>query len=73
MHINSKYIVHLMRRLERPFQETKTETYNLWKEGDGNQRLELVVRDYLEVFREIMRSPEWKDNFNLVFTPAGRL
>ena len=67
--IKSENIVHLIRRLERPFQETRTETYNLWKEGDGNQRLELVVRDYLEVFREIMRSPEWKDHFDLVFTP----
>ena len=28
--------------------------YNLWKPGVGNQNLTLVVRDYLEVFREII-------------------
>jgi hypothetical protein len=38
----------------------------MWKEGDGNQRLELVVRDFLEVFREIMRNPQWKNHFDLV-------
>ena len=37
--------------------------YNLWKPGVGNQNLTLVVRDYLEVFREIMRDPRWKDQF----------
>ena len=64
--MRSDNIVHLMRRLERPFQGTAMHTYNLWKEGDGNQRLELVVRDYLEVFREIMRDPQWKEHFDLV-------
>ena len=34
--------------------------------GDGNQNLTLVVRDYLEVFREIMRDSRWKDHFDLV-------
>ena len=56
--IHNKTIVHLLRRFERPFAETAMHTYNLWKEGDGNQRLDFVVRDYLEVFREIMRNPE---------------
>ena len=76
--IRSETIVHLLRRLERPFAETAMQTYNLWQEGDGNQRLELVVLDYLEVFREIMRNPEWKDQFDLTFRPifdaeGGRL
>ena len=48
---------HLLRRLERPFAETAMHTYDLWEEGDGNQRLEFVVRGYLEIFREIMQSP----------------
>ena len=39
--------------------------YNLWKPGVGNQNLTLVFRDYLEVFREIMRDPRWKDQFDL--------
>jgi len=64
--IRSQNIVHLIRRLERPFQESTVHTYNMWKEGDGNQRLELVVRDFLEVFREIMRNPQWKNHFDLV-------
>ena len=51
--VQSTNIVHLLRRLERPFKESTVTTYNLWKPGDGNQRLELVVRDFLEVFREI--------------------
>ena len=34
--------------------------------GDGNQNLTLVVRDYLEVFREIMRDSRWKDHFDIV-------
>ena len=45
--IHNKTIVHLLRRFERPFAETTMHTYNLWKEGDGNQRLDFVVRDYL--------------------------
>ena len=39
--------------------------YNLWKPGVGNQNLTLVVRDYLDMFREIMRDPRWKDQFDL--------
>ena len=62
--IRSDTIVHLLRRLERPFAETAIHIYNLWEEGDGNQRLEFVVLDYLELFREIMRNPEWKDQFD---------
>ena len=38
--------------------------------GDGNQRLELVIRDYLEVFREIMRDPRWREQFDLAFRPS---
>ena len=40
--------------------------YNLWMPGDGNKKLTLVVRDYFEVFREIMRDPRWKDQFDFV-------
>ena len=45
---------------------------------DGNQRLKLVVLDCLNIFREIMRHPEWMDQFNLTFGPifdaeGGRL
>ena len=38
-------IVHLLRRLERPYAESTLHTYSLWKEGDGNhdQKLDLVV------------------------------
>ena len=39
--------------------------YNLWNPGVGNQNRTLVVRDYLEAFREIMRDPRWKDQFDL--------
>ena len=49
--------VHLLRRLESPYAESILHTYNLWNEGDGNYKLDLVVRDYLEVFREVMRKP----------------
>ena len=45
--LRSETIVHLLRRFERPFKETVMHTYNLWMEGDGNQRLDFVVRDYL--------------------------
>ena len=40
--------------------------YNLLMPGDGYQKLDSVVRDYLEVFREIMRDPRWKDQFDPV-------
>ena len=32
--LQSKTIVHLIRRVERPFQQSQMSTYNLWKEGD---------------------------------------
>jgi hypothetical protein len=41
----------------------------MWREGDGNQRLQFVMRDYLEFFREIVRDPRWKEDFDLVFRP----
>ena len=62
--LRSETIVHLLRRLERPFTDTAVHAYNLWKEGDGNQRLELVVRDFLDVFRKLMRSLDWRDHFD---------
>ena len=68
--VRSDSIVRLHRLLERPFEETVIETYNLWKEGDGNQRLELVKRDWLDCFREIMRNPEFKKHFDLIFRPV---
>ena len=52
--LQSTTIVHLLRKLERPFKESVMVEFNLWKPGDGNQDLTLVVRDYLEVFREII-------------------
>ena len=67
--LQSQTIVHLIRRVERPFQQSQMSTYNLWKDGDGDQKLDLVVRDYLEVFREIMREPRWKGLFDLIFRP----
>ena len=36
--VRSESIVRLHRLLERPFAGTAIETYNLWKEGVGNQR-----------------------------------
>ena len=65
--VSMEGIVRLHRLLERPFEDTAIETYNLWKEGDGNQRLELVKRDWLDCFREIMRNPEFKKHFDLIF------
>jgi len=47
-------------------------TYNLWEEGDGNQTLEFVVLDYLELFQEKMRNPEWKHQFDLTIWPIFR-
>jgi len=64
---HSTNIVHLLRQLERPYAEATLHTYSLWKEGDGNQKLDLVVRDYLEVFREVMRNRQWKLQFELSF------
>ena len=68
--VPSTTIVQLLRRLELPFTECAVSTYNLWKPGDGNQRLELVIRDYLEVFRKIMRDPRWREQFDLAFRPC---
>ena len=68
--VQSTTIVQLLRRLERPLKECAVSTYNLWKPGDGNQRLELVIRDYLEVFREIMLDPRWREQFDLAFRPS---
>ena len=42
-------------------------TYSLWKEGDGDKKLEMVMTDYLEVFREIIRDPRWKNDFDIIF------
>ena len=61
--------MQLLRPLELPFTECAVSTYNLRKPGDGNQKLELVIRDYLEVFREIMRDPRWREQFDLAFHP----
>ena len=70
-------IVPLLRRLERLFKKCSVSTCNLWKPGDGNQRLDLVIRDYLEMFREIVRDPRWREHFDLASRPSfdarGRL
>ena len=47
--VQSFTIVQLLRRLKQPSKECAVSTDNLWKPGDGNQRLELVIRDYLEI------------------------
>jgi hypothetical protein len=65
--VHSNSIVSLHRQLERPYAETATKTYNLWKKEDGNQQLELVKRDWLDCFREIIQNPEWKKHFDLTF------
>ena len=70
--MRSDTIIHLLRRLERPFKESAVQVYNLWKEKDGNQRLELVVRDFRETFIEIMRNPEWAQHFDLTSRPDFR-
>ena len=67
--MQSSIIVHLLRRLELPFQATAVVTYNLWKEGDGDEKFEMVMRDYLEVFREIMRDPAGSTILTLYFVP----
>ena len=67
--IRSEAIVHRLRRFEWQFAETGMHTYNLWNEGDGNQRLDFVVSYSLEVFRKIMRNREWKHKFELTFRP----
>ena len=52
--VQSTTTVQLIRRLELLFTECAVSTYSLWKPGDGNQRLEFVIRDYLGVFRKII-------------------
>ena len=52
--VQSTTIVHLLLRLEPLFAQCAVSTYNLWKPGERNQRLELVIRDYLRVFKEII-------------------
>ena len=64
--VQSATIVHLILRLEWPFKATVVVTYNLWKEGDGDQKSEMVMRDCLDVFGE-MHNPLWKNDFDLVF------
>jgi len=46
--------------------------------ADSNDGVELVKRDWLDCFREIMRNPEFKKHFDLIFRPmfdaaGGRL
>jgi hypothetical protein len=62
--IRSDTIIHLLRRLERPFKESAVQVYNPRKEKDGNQRLKLAVRDFRETFIEIMQNPEWAQYCN---------
>ena len=45
--------------LELPFKAAAVVPYNFWKEGDKDQKLEMMMQDYLKVFREIMRDPPW--------------
>ena len=68
--VQSTTIVQLLLRLELPLKKIAVSTCNLWKLEDGNQRLELVIRDYLEVFRAIMLNPRWLEQFNLAFRPS---
>ena len=49
------------------FKAAAVVTYNVWKEWDRDQKLKVIMRDYLEVFWEIMRDPRWKNDFNLAF------
>ena len=55
--LQSATIVQLLLRLEQPFKECVLVEYNLWMPGEENQKLDLVVRDYLEALREIERDP----------------
>ena len=63
--MQSATIVQPLRRLERPFKESVVVEYNLWKPGNENQMLELAIRYYLELFREITRDQRWKDDFRV--------
>ena len=62
-YVQSTTIVQLIRRLKLPWKDCAVCTYNLWEPGDGNQRLDLMIRDYLEVIREIMWYPRWREHF----------
>jgi hypothetical protein len=62
--LQSATVIHLLWRCERPFKETPQAMYNVWKPGDGNQILELVICDYLPDLREIFRDPQWKELFD---------
>ena len=39
-------IMQILWRLERPFQEFVLAEYNVWRPGDGNQKLEFLICDY---------------------------
>ena len=65
--IQSATIVHLIRQLELPFKATAVVTYSFWKEGYGDQKLEMMMRDYLKVFRDIMLDQRWENDFDFVF------
>ena len=76
--IQSTTVVHLIRRLELPFKATAVVSAHVyfWKEGDRDQKLEMVMRDYLEVFWENMRDPRWNcaifyDLGNSMIGPLG--
>ena len=53
--VQSTTIVQLLRRLELLFTERAVSTYNLWKPGYENQRLELVIRYYWRCKEKISR------------------
>ena len=63
--VQSATIVQPLRRLERPFKESVVVEYNLWKPGNENQMLELAIRYYLELFRQITHDQRWKDDFRV--------
>ena len=66
--VQSTTIVQLHLRLEQTCKGCSC--YNLWKPGDGNKRLDLVIRDYLKVFREIVLNPLWLEHFDFAFRPS---
>ena len=72
--VQSTTIMHLLRRLELPFMECAVCTYNLWKPGDGNQKLDLMIRNYFEVFihRNYARSTV-AGAFRPRFSPSCRI
>jgi hypothetical protein len=38
--------------------------YNFWRPGDGNQKLELVIHEYLHCFREILQGSDPSVSFS---------